>query len=147
MARTHHIVLYDGECPLCIFQMKLLTWLDWLDKLRLVPIADPEAAAVAPQLTREALNEAIHCVTTDGQIHRGARCIRFVGIRLPLVIPLALVLWIPGVIYIAEKVYMMISRNRRVLSRLFGCGEACSIMPTRKRDDEKAVSLTGADEK
>jgi predicted DCC family thiol-disulfide oxidoreductase YuxK len=140
MARTHHIVLYDGECSLCTFQMKVLTWLDWRDKLRLVPIADPEARVLAPSLTREALSEAIHCVTIDGQIQRGARCIRFVGMRMPLLIPLALFLWIPGVILVAERIYMQISRNRHLLSRLFGCGDACSIMPARKRDNEQTVA-------
>jgi len=39
-------VLYDGDCPLCIFQMKMLTWLDWFDQTALRPISDPEAAAV-----------------------------------------------------------------------------------------------------
>ncbi|KAF0176849.1 MAG: putative thiol-disulfide oxidoreductase DCC [Limisphaerales bacterium] len=113
--------------------MKLLTWLDWCHVVRLLPIADPEAARVAPTLTREALLEAIHCVTTEGTIHRGARCLRFVGLRMPLLVPLALVLWIPGVIWIAERIYMWVSRNRYLLSRLFGCKDACAILPARKR--------------
>ncbi len=133
VSSARHIVLYDGECSLCTFQMRLLTWLDWCHVVRLLPIADPEAARVAPTLTREALMEAIHCVTTDGTIHRGARCLRFVGMRMPLLVPLALVLWIPGVIWIAERFYMWISRNRYLLSKVFGCKEACAILPARKR--------------
>jgi predicted DCC family thiol-disulfide oxidoreductase YuxK len=133
VSAARHLVLYDGECSLCTFQMKLLTWLDWCDAVRLLPIADPEAARVAPTLTREALLEAIHCVTPDGAIHRGARCLRFVGLRMPLLIPLALVLWIPGVIWVAERIYMWVSRNRHLLSRLFGCKDACAILPARKR--------------
>jgi len=27
------IVLYDSDCPLCTFQMKLLTWLDWFNQV------------------------------------------------------------------------------------------------------------------
>ena len=139
------MVLFDGECSLCTFQMKLLTWLDWLDKLRLVPIADPSAREIAPGLSREQLQEAIHCVTSEGVIHRGARCIRFVGMRMPLLVPVALFLWIPGVIVVAELAYMWISRNRYLLSKLFGCGDACSILPARKREDEKEVSLSKSD--
>lgn len=137
--RAPHFVLFDGDCPLCTFQMKLLTWFDWFNQLSLVPIADPRAAKLAPHLTREDLMEAIHCVARDGRVHRGARCIRFVGLRLPLLIPLALFLWIPGVIWVAEKFYMWISRNRLLLSRVFGCKEACAILPARKRPDEKSV--------
>lgn len=131
-----NIVLYDDACPLCTFQMKLLTWLDWFHSVRLLPLSNPEAARIAPQLTREQLLEAIHCIDRNGRIHRGARCIRFVGMRMPLLVPLALVLWLPGVIWVAEKVYAWVSRNRYLLSRLFGCREACSVMPARKREND-----------
>ena len=134
-----HLVLYDDQCPLCIFQMKLLTWLDWLGKLALVPLTDPRAAAIAPQLSREALLEAMHCVAKNGRVYRGARCIRFVGMRLPLMVPVALFLWVPGVIWIAERVYAWVSRHRLRISRIFGCKDACAILPARKRDQDKVV--------
>lgn len=134
-----HLVLYDDQCPLCIFQMKLLTWLDWLGKLALVPLTDPRAAEIAPQISREALLEAMHCVSKNGRVYRGARCIRFVGMRLPLMVPVALFLWVPGVIWIAERVYAWVSRHRLRISRIFGCKDACAILPARKRDQDKVV--------
>lgn len=129
-------VLYDDECSLCTFQMKVLSWLDWRDRLALVPLSDPRAQSIAPQLTREDLSEAIHCVTPEGRIYRGARALRFIGMRLPLMLPLTLVLWIPGVIFGAEIVYRWISRNRYLLSRVFGCKGACTILPTRERSQD-----------
>ena len=132
-----HSVLYDDECPLCTFQMRVLTWLDWHNALALVPLSDPRAHELAPALGREDLQEAIHCVAVDGKIHRGARAIRFVGMRLPLLVPMALFLWIPGVIVVAEAVYRVISRNRLVLSRMFGCKGACAILPKREREQDK----------
>ena len=134
---TQHIILYDGECPMCVFQMKVLSWLDWFGVLALVPLSDPRAQAIAPQLTREDLLEAIHCVTPQGRIYRGARAIRFVGLRLPLLVPVALFMWIPGVILIAELIYRWVSRNRLVLSRVFGCKDACAILPAKKREQDK----------
>src|SRR6185436_14967843 len=77
--RATHIVLYDGDCSLCTFQMRVVTWLDWFNTVSLLPIADPRAAEIAPSITREQLLEAIHCVTKDGQIYRGARCLRYIG--------------------------------------------------------------------
>src|SRR3954465_5387815 len=135
-AHTRHAVLFDDECPMCTFQMKLLTWLDWRGVLRLVPLTSGEAARLAPQLTREELSGAIHCIARDGRVHRGARCIRFVGMRLPLLVPVALFLWIPGVIQVAEIVYGCVSRNRLLLSKLFGCKGACAILPTRTRPSD-----------
>ena len=134
---TQHYVLYDGECPMCIFQMKVLSWLDWSGTLALVPLSDPRAQEIAPHLTREDLQEAIHCVTPDGRMYRGARAIRFVGMRLPLLVPVALFLWIPGVIVLAEIIYRWVSRHRQRFSRVFGCKDACAILPARKREQDK----------
>jgi predicted DCC family thiol-disulfide oxidoreductase YuxK len=135
-----HVVLYDGECSLCTFQSRLITWLDWFNTVSLLPIADPRAHEIAPRLTRNDLHEAIHCVTPQGRIYRGARCLRFIGMRMPLAIPFALVMWIPGVIFVAEIFYRWLSRNRYFLSRVFGCKEACAIMPARKRANEDQVT-------
>lgn len=136
MSASTHYVIYDGDCPLCTFQMKLLTWMDWLNQTTLVPLANEKVQTLVPDLSREALMSAIHCLDTSGRIHRGARCIRFLSMRMPLLIPLGLVLWFPGVILIAEKIYQWISRNRLILSRVFGCKDACGFVPERKRDQE-----------
>ena len=121
---------------MCTFQMRMLTWLDWRDVARLVPASDPECLKLAPGLTREGLMEAIHCVRVDGSVLRGARALRFIGMRMPLLVPMALVLWVPGVIWIAERIYNWVSHNRHLLSRVFGCKDACAIMPQRKRKGE-----------
>jgi predicted DCC family thiol-disulfide oxidoreductase YuxK len=128
-----HAVLYDGECSFCTFQMKMLRWMDWGNRFTLVPSADPRVATLAPALTEADLNEAIHCVTESGKIHRGARAIRFISLRLPAAIPVALFLWLPGVILVAERVYSLISRNRQWISRVFGCKGACALVPDRKQ--------------
>lgn len=132
--RPSNLLLYDDGCPLCTFQMRVITWLDWFHRVELLPISDPRAATVAPGLTPEALSEAVHCVTGEGRVHRGARAIRFIGMRLPLAVPVALFLWLPGVIWVAERIYQWVSRNRHLLSRWFGCREACALLPARRRD-------------
>lgn len=134
METSANLVLYDDECPMCTFQMRVLTWLDWFNTLTLLPISNPRAAEAAPSLTHEDLMAAIHCLARNGRVYRGARCIRFVGLRLPLLAPLALFLWIPGVIWVAERVYRWVSRNRYLLSRVFGCKQACAILPQRQRE-------------
>jgi predicted DCC family thiol-disulfide oxidoreductase YuxK len=135
--RPPNLLLYDDGCPLCTFQMRVITWLDWLHQVGLRPISDPQAALVAPGLTPEALSEAVHCVTSEGRVYRGARAIRFIGMRLPLAVPVALFLWLPGVIWVAERIYQWVSRNRQLLSRWFGCREACAILPARRRDHDQ----------
>ena len=136
MKAAGNIILYDDQCPMCTFQMRVLSWLDWFNVTTLLPMSNPRVSEIAPTLTHDDLSAAIHCVTPSGQIYRGARCIRYIGLRLPLLIPLALILWIPGVIWIAEQIYAWVSRNRYVLSRIFGCKEACAILPERKREKD-----------
>jgi len=122
--------------------MRLLTWLDWCDVAQLLPVSDPDTLRLVPGLTRQDLLEAIHCVPREDPVLRGARALRFVGMRMPLLIPMALVLWVPGVIWVAERVYMWVSRNRHLLSRFFGCKDACAIMPQREQEGQKKVELT-----
>jgi predicted DCC family thiol-disulfide oxidoreductase YuxK len=135
------IVLFDDECSLCTFQSRLITWLDWFNTVSLLPISSPRVSEIAPRLTRTDLNEALHCVSPNGRVQRGARCIRHISLRMPLAFPIALLLWIPGVIYLAEIVYRWISRNRYILSRVFGCKDACAIMPARRRANEEHLEM------
>ena len=128
-------ILFDDHCPLCTFQMKVLGWLDWFKCVRLLPISDPRAGELAPSLTRAELLEAIHCITPEGKIFRGARALRRVGLWMPLAVPGALILWLPGVIIVAEYAYQLVSRNRHRLSRLFGCRDACAMLPARPGHD------------
>ena len=133
---TTSILIYDDGCPFCTFQVRALSWLDWFNKASLAPLSGPRAKELAPHLTRADLLAAIHCVTPDGTIHRGARALRYVGLRVPLLFPMSLLMWFPGVIWIAEIVYKFVARNRYVISKMFGCKEACSILPERKRPDK-----------
>ena len=68
-----HLVLYDAECPLCVFQMRVLSWLDWSNKLSLVPLSDPRAREAAPQIEREDLLEAIHEAIKRDRVARRER--------------------------------------------------------------------------
>jgi predicted DCC family thiol-disulfide oxidoreductase YuxK len=140
-----HFLIYDDTCPMCTFQMKVLTWMDWFNVTKLAGINDESAKDISGQFEREQLLEAIHCVAKDGNVYRGARAIRFLGLRMPLLLPLSLIMWIPGVIYIAEWFYKIIARNRYRISGLFGCKDACAIVPARKREGEK-VALQQTDQ-
>ena len=133
MKREKNVLHFDSDCPLCTFQSQSLAWMDWLGKVEMVPLKDPRTAEIAPDITREDLLEAIHCITPENEIHRGARAIRFLGLRIPLLVPVGLFLWIPGVIWIAEKVYAFVSRHRLFFSKIFGCKGACAIMPEKKK--------------
>ncbi len=139
--KTH--LLYDDTCPMCTFQMKVITWLDWFHRIHLVPASSPDIQTLAPGLSHDELMAAIHSIGPDGRIQRGARALRVVGMRLPPMVPMALFLWLPGVIWIAERIYGWISRNRYVLSKVFGCKDACRLMPVRSREETPVQKEAG----
>jgi len=118
-------VLYDEGCPFCRWQMRCLKRLDWLRALRPIPISEASRLALPEPLSREELLEALHCVTPAGRVYKGARAFRRMGLRLPLLVPLALLLYVPGMIAVAEFFYKPISRNRYLLSRFWNCKKAC----------------------
>lgn len=130
------IVLYDGRCPMCTFQMQLLTWVDIFHRLQLIPYQDQAATEYTDSIDPSALQASIHCVNPRGLIFRGARALRHICMRLPPYIPFALLLWIPGTLYIAHEIYDGISRNRMRISRIFGCTSACKIIPAKQRSGD-----------
>lgn len=110
MPRGVHRIFYDDTCAFCTRQMRRVRALDWLGRFRLVPRSGAEARAAG--LAPDALATAIHCVTAHGRVLRGAACLRFVGLRLPVLAPLAVLLWLPGALALAERAYTWISRRR-----------------------------------
>jgi predicted DCC family thiol-disulfide oxidoreductase YuxK len=136
-------VIYDDGCPLCLFQVRVMTWLDWSNRTAFVPASDPRATVWASDVTREDLLRAIHCVGVEGRVWRGARCLRQVAMRIPLLLPLSLLLWIPGAMWVAERLYGWVSRHRYRLGRMLGCRWACGVLPERRRGSEADRAAPG----
>lgn len=118
-------VLYDDTCPFCIAQVRWLMRLDWFHALSWVPVSGKRAREAAPGISRSELMKSIHCIGINGTVRCGARCFRFIAMRLPLLVPVGLLLWLPGVIQLAEAIYRWVSRNRQRLSRWLGLKNSC----------------------
>jgi len=48
--KKRHVLLFDSDCPLCTFQSRFLSWLDWCGVVEMVPLKDARAAARFPRL-------------------------------------------------------------------------------------------------
>ncbi|MGL4460842.1 MAG: thiol-disulfide oxidoreductase DCC family protein [Planctomycetia bacterium] len=125
-------IIYDDHCPMCTTQMGLLSRIDGGRRLEFVPLSSPEALVAAPGIEPAELQAAMHVAAPNGRLYKGARGVRYISGRLWILWPLAVVLWIPGVITIAEWVYRRIAANRLVLSKVFGCTTACKVVFPKK---------------
>jgi predicted DCC family thiol-disulfide oxidoreductase YuxK len=105
-------LVYDGTCAFCRAQMRLLQKLDWFGTIRFVPVALVRSLKLPAEYTEERLLQAIHCVTTKGKIYSGAKAFRHACLGIPLLAPIAVLMWIPGAIHPAERLYGWIARNR-----------------------------------
>ena len=125
-------VLYDGDCAFCCKSVELLKRLDWLDKLAYVNVRDESQAFLKePPVAGAPLLEQMHVLPTDRKhLHGGYSAIRFMAWRLPLTWPLASLLYLPGMTWLGQKIYLWIARNR---FKIVPCEHGvCQLPGTRK---------------
>jgi predicted DCC family thiol-disulfide oxidoreductase YuxK len=113
-----HLLIYDGQCPFCCRTARWLERLDWLGCLRCAPAHEAQEEAQRRGVSAAQLLEALHCLSGEGRVYRGAEALRFAGLRLPLLCVPALVLYVPGALWVAERVYRAVAARRQ---RLIPC--------------------------
>jgi predicted DCC family thiol-disulfide oxidoreductase YuxK len=104
------ILIYDASCEFCRRWVARLKRWDRRDRIRLLPLQDPGAPALARR-PREELERAAHLVRPDGAVFAGAAAGREVFAYLPGGwLPRAL-LAAPGVMPLAQRVYAFVART------------------------------------
>jgi predicted DCC family thiol-disulfide oxidoreductase YuxK len=112
--RRPALVLYDGQCLFCQRSVAILKRLDWLGRLGYLDAREPATLArVELPLNRDRLLEEMHLVTPDGRhVYPGFAAFRWMAWRLPLLWPIAPLLYLPGVARTGQRLYRWIARNR-----------------------------------
>jgi predicted DCC family thiol-disulfide oxidoreductase YuxK len=125
-------VLYDGDCAFCCKSIALLKKLDWLGKLDYVNVRDETQPILKDPLTAAApLLEQMHVLPRDGQtLYGGYRAIRFIAWRLPMTWLIAPLLYLPGMTWLGQKIYLWIARNR---FKIIPCEHGACHVPPRQR--------------
>jgi predicted DCC family thiol-disulfide oxidoreductase YuxK len=125
------VVLYDGACPLCQRSVRILKKLDWLKKLHFQDARDtrhlpPSEVPLVPKR----LLEEMHVVTPDRKhVYFGYQAFRWMAWRMPLTLPLAPFLYLPGVPWLGNKVYLWVAKNR---FKLAPCKDGVCHLPARQ---------------
>ena len=83
---------------------------DWLGRVEWVP--GQELAVLPNGLTRSDLDAAMYLLDSGGRLHGGFFAVRRLSLLLPLLLPIAPFLWLPGARFLGVKVYAFIARNR-----------------------------------
>lgn len=136
---------YDGECPLCARTKIILEHFDLFGWIQFKTVQSSYATdAVISKLDLNDLLDDIHAVDNSGRVYKGFNTYRAVFRANVLFWPLYLLVLIPGVSLIGNKIYFLVSRNR-ITERC--TDESCGItfVDLPKKDEEiklfKALTL------
>lgn len=104
-------VFYDGACPLCMREIRMLQGRDRRQRIRFVDIAADGFDAASVGLTWETLMDRIHGRLPDGTLVEGVEVFR----RLYAAVgfgPLVALTRLPGVAQLLDLAYHAFAKNR-----------------------------------
>ncbi len=96
-------VFYDGECPLCLREIKLLKWLDRKDRIQFTDIAAADFNAAEYKKTPAQFMDEIHGRLPDGSWIIGVEVFR----QLYAAVGLGFLVWptrLPGISIVIAKI-------------------------------------------
>jgi predicted DCC family thiol-disulfide oxidoreductase YuxK len=125
------VVLFDGECPLCLKSVDILKRLDWLHTLHFQNAREADRLPASPiPLEQNRMLEEMHLVTPDRRsVHHGFGAFRWMARHIPLLAAFTPILYLPGVPAIGQWAYLWVARHRY---QLVPCHNGvCSVPPAK----------------
>lgn len=102
--------VYDGSCGFCRRWVGRARRLDRTEKVRFIPLQDPDATALSGR-SRDALSRAAHFIREDGAVFAGAAAARELLRHLRGGKLAATLMGLPGVMPLAERCYAWVARK------------------------------------
>jgi len=114
-------ILYDGACSLCRASAARARRFDTRGSVEFLDLREPSVQTRFPQIDRDIALRWMQAVDSRGRVCSGAEAWARIGMLLPGWNLLAWILLLPGVRWIAERIYQCIASNRYRWNR-----EACA---------------------
>jgi predicted DCC family thiol-disulfide oxidoreductase YuxK len=104
--------LFDDRCGKCRRFIALSSALDFAGRLEPIGLSDPRRAREFGHFDLDALNFEMHVIDPRNRVFRGFYAIRRIALEVPLMWPLAALLFLPGVSAAGIPIYAWIARTR-----------------------------------
>jgi predicted DCC family thiol-disulfide oxidoreductase YuxK len=111
-----NLLYYDGNCRFCRLLIRGLEAMDRSGSLEFRTTLDKDARRAG--LSEADLSRSAYLLTPDGQALEGFFAFRKLSLLIPALRPLALLLWLPGSLFLGTRIYRWIADHR---TGLFGC--------------------------
>ena len=117
-------VFFDGDCPLCNREIRLLRCLDRRHRIRFTDIAAEDFDGSSLGIRYDELMEEIHGRLPDGEWVQGVEVFRRLYAAIGLGWVAAWSRW-PGIAHVLDVGYRVFARNRLLWTG--GCTSACEV--------------------
>ena len=108
--RNRWVLYYDGDCRLCTGVAHWLRRIDFLDRITWTPYQSLEK--LPPGLSWNDFDRSAYLDTGRVHLYEGFYAFRILTLRLVPLLPLAPILWLPGMNRVGEAAYRWVAKNR-----------------------------------
>ncbi|MFZ4814386.1 MAG: thiol-disulfide oxidoreductase DCC family protein [Phototrophicaceae bacterium] len=113
--------IFDGRCVICQGTQRVVNALDWFKRVEFLDLHQHEAVSARyPWLDHDAAMGEIHVVDDQAHVYAGYFGTRRLLRDLPLGWPLWVILQVPGMDWVGQRVYKFIAKNRYTINRWMG---------------------------
>ena len=120
-------VLFDGHCSLCKASVARARRFDSKRRVEFVDVHEPSVRERFPQVDPEIALRWMQAVDARARVFSGVDAWARIGLLLPGWNLLAWILFLPGVHWLAGKIYAWIARNRYRWNRELCADGTCSV--------------------
>ena len=115
-------LIYDGNCQFCRGSVRKLLVMDLFATVEVVDFHSvQDVASLHPQLTKEKCMSQMYLIEPDGSLYGGFAVFRRLCFTMPMLYPLALLVYFPGAGIAGPAVYRWVAKNRY----LFHANKTC----------------------
>ena len=128
-------ILYDGKCGLCRASVARLRKTDRGGRVEVLDLHDPSVSVRFPRVNREEALRLMQAVDPAGKVYAGVDAWARAGLALPGWKFIAWLLLVPGVHFVADKVYAWVARNRYRWNRELCANGSCATHSSHSESD------------
>jgi predicted DCC family thiol-disulfide oxidoreductase YuxK len=134
-------VLYDGACNLCRASVARVRRMDPHARIDLLDLHDANVAARFPQVNFDDAMRLMQAVGPRGRVYSGADAWARIGLTLPGWKLIAWLLLVPGIHFIAQRVYAWIAGNRYRWNRELCQDGTCALHVEQPSNSQKSAGI------